>query len=285
MPYDADMLRRLPCVLISAFLVCACSAPTDETPVDPVPSTTTTAPGELALAILRGGAAGGLTVEIDHSQGRAPSDMAARSGLMPILKGAGLAEDLEIVVDTAIPAAEEAHRYTIEEIEALEAEHRQHLFSEDAASIYVLFLDGQLYDDTDTLKTLGLAYGGSSVALFKDSIATYAEALSGEIPREEARALLQPLTETTNLLHELGHILGLVDNGLAMVQDHVDPDNPHHDVDERCIMHWLNHSEDMVGQLVRRIRDGENSVRTFCRACQKDIREARRTLVEGAESP
>jgi hypothetical protein len=55
------------------------------------------------------------------------------------------------------------------------------------------------------------------------------------------------------VVHELGHALGLVHNGLPMVEDHEDDDHPKHTIDENDVMFWAVESssnvQDFVGGL------------------------------------
>jgi hypothetical protein len=44
--------------------------------------------------------------------------------------------------------------------------------------------------------------------------------------------------ERSTLLHESGHAIGLVDNGLAMVRPHEDAQNKGHSSDARSVMYW-----------------------------------------------
>ena len=56
--------------------------------------------------------------------------------------------------------------------------------------------------------------------------------------------------EDTVAVHELGHLLGLVDNGIDMVEDHKDPDHGDHDVSDECIMYWAASTDSAVDLLL-----------------------------------
>jgi hypothetical protein len=51
---------------------------------------------------------------------------------------------------------------------------------------------------------------------------------------------LSRFVEQTTLVHELGHAVGLVDNGVEMVDDHLDVAHGHHCENPDCVMYWLN---------------------------------------------
>ena len=94
----------------------------------------------------------------------------------------------------------------------------------------VLFLDG-LFDDgsgpVDDI--LGVQVDGSpAVAVFKPAIRSHSS----------AAPLLGPPLEQSTLVHELGHVLGLVGKGLPPASPHGDPEHPGHCGNSDCIMYW-----------------------------------------------
>ena len=104
--------------------------------------------------------------------------------------------------------------------------------------IHILYLNGE-FEDYD--KTLGLAYTGSSFAIFHEKI-------------EDAAFLLISAQdiEKSVLVHEYGHLLGLVNNGYTSPHDHEDSEHPNHSNNEDSVMYWAVESQDLYNQL-----DGE----------------------------
>ena len=81
------------------------------------------------------------------------------------------------------------------------------------------------------------------------------------------------ITEHSVWIHEIGHLLGLVDNGLPMVSDHRDPDPGHgaHDDNELCVMYWANDRSGMLERIRDNVEGGEESSLGFDDACLADI--------------
>lgn len=79
----------------------------------------------------------------------------------------------------------------------------------DTVVTHLLFLDGEY----DTANVLGVAIGHSTIAMFSETIRESCSVLTGCLTGVESifRAVL---------VHEFGHAMGLVNNGIPMVADH-----------------------------------------------------------------
>ena len=128
--------------------------------------------------------------------------------------------------------------YTLEEILAIEDTQRQRYKSGNTFIIHILYLNGE-YQDNE--QALGVAYKGSSFVLFKEKI-------------DDASFLLisDKDIEKSVIVHEFGHLLGLVNMGYQSPHDHEDPDHPHHSNNEESVMYWAIESQDIANQI-----DGE----------------------------
>ena len=121
-----------------------------------------------------------------------------------------------------------------------------------------------LLDGTYTTpNVLGVAWEHTHVVLFTDAIVSFCAFGPGDADR------VCPLVERGVLLHEIGHILGLVNTGLPMVTDHEDPDNSYHDVDSDCIMYWA-YERDGIVQYVQNQWSNAPDL-GFDESCQDDI--------------
>lgn len=113
--------------------------------------------------------------------------------------------------------------YTAEDLRRTEKANRAHYTSGDTAVVYITLLNGQ-YENT---AALGVAYSASSFALFPErmSDATSALVLYNQI--EEAVAL-----------HEVGHMLGLVNINYKSGRDHEDAEHHAHSKNSNSVMYW-----------------------------------------------
>ncbi|HOO37357.1 MAG TPA: hypothetical protein PKY89_03620 [Deltaproteobacteria bacterium] len=100
-----------------------------------------------------------------------------------------------------------------------------------AEDFYVLFLNGYLEKDgEENPQVIGASVVGTPVmVVFKDAILRASNSLT-----------VLMFVEQATLVHEFGHVMGLVDNGIPMVSDHLDPDHPRHCTNEECVMYWQN---------------------------------------------
>ncbi|MCE3282513.1 MAG: hypothetical protein K0Q66_1250 [Chitinophagaceae bacterium] len=104
-------------------------------------------------------------------------------------------------------------------------------------AVHVLVADAA-YENANVL---GLAYRNTSVALM------------GKTIQQNSGGLTQPSRvklETTVLLHEFAHLLGLVDLGSPMQASHKDASHGNHCNNSNCLMHYSAESTDILGFLV-----------------------------------
>ncbi|MDP1794856.1 MAG: hypothetical protein Q8K63_12055 [Acidimicrobiales bacterium] len=100
------------------------------------------------------------------------------------------------------------------------------------AVLHVLYLGGQFEKDG----TLGVAVRGDTVALFPDAVDQAVSPFASRSRIEHAIAV-----------HELGHVLGLVD--LYLDRDRADPDHPGHSANRNSVMFWAVETS-LVGQVL-----------------------------------
>lgn len=117
--------------------------------------------------------------------------------------------------------------YDTDALLALAEDHRDTTPSDEVALVHVLFVDGYYEEDGERNDAvLGVSIGDTGV------IAMFAPVI-GDGP-------LARFVEQTTIVHEFGHAGGLVDNGLDMVDDHLDAEHGHHCANDGCVMFWLN---------------------------------------------
>lgn len=119
--------------------------------------------------------------------------------------------------------------YSIDDLKELEKAYRTKLPSDTLLSAWIFIVDGDFSGNEDDSKVLGVAYGETSIALFGKTIADY----SGGIDQPSKQVL-----ETTVLQHEFCHLLGLVNNGTPMIDNHQDTEHGHHCSNNNCLMYY-----------------------------------------------
>ncbi|HEX2065311.1 MAG TPA: hypothetical protein VHI93_00725 [Candidatus Thermoplasmatota archaeon] len=151
-------------------------------------------------------------IEVDHSNGVRP-DPALLDFVKARLNSVVRKESIEFRLDETI-ATQAGRVWTDAEVQAL-ARERQDVQTEGSQVMtHLLFLAGQSAHDADGRRVLGIAYGHGLIALFPDSVKSSCQTLLSVLGCNTApyfRAVL---------VHEFGHILGLVDHGAPMVRPH-----------------------------------------------------------------
>ncbi len=213
------------------------SSPTGPDP-DPPPGGAydhTLAPGASAHDILSAESYDSLVVQVQYVEGFRPTDQGLQS-LRDFLtarvhKPKGISIELE-----AIQVQAQA-TYSADDIRALEDQHRDVFTEGSTLALYVLFVDGEY---AEAANVLGIAYRNTSMAIFQEKI----EANTGGLTQPS-----QSMVEGVVLSHEVGHVLGLVDNGSPMQTEHRDEPNGHHCDDETCLMYYAVRTTDFLANL------------------------------------
>jgi hypothetical protein len=178
--------------------------------------------GAMSLAYLRSSPARSLVVEIDYVTGFKPAQTATDHLRAVLSRELGKPGGVSVLVDDEIPIQRTA--YTFDQIDGLESRYRSHRSSGDTATMWLIYLNGDLAGDNGTL---GVAFRASEAALFKEQIRGAAS------PLVDADSI-----ERSVIVHESGHLLGLVNIGYHSKFDHEDPDHPHHSNKRTSVMFW-----------------------------------------------
>ncbi|MGB1247266.1 MAG: hypothetical protein ACPG4Z_00165 [Chitinophagales bacterium] len=136
--------------------------------------------------------------------------------------------DKTIAEMTNIPAQNKTS-YTQEDLQNLADQYQIGANNDTEATVFLVFVDGYYNDGTqDRQNVLGVNVSGTFVtAIFKQVVTDVAsdESTQGDI-------------EQATVVHEVGHALGLVNNGVPMVVSHQDADHGKHCTNQNCLMFW-----------------------------------------------
>lgn len=175
-------------------------------------------------------------VEIQYMEGFAPDPEALynlRAFLWKYLnKPAGIfieTKQIDVAADSILNR---------KDVLMLEQQNRTVYNNEKELGVYLLYTNGAYINP----KILGLAYQNTSAVIFGKMIQDH----SGKIGRPDRTKL-----ETTILLHEAGHLLGLINTGSEMLSAHQDEDHTSHCSNKDCLMYYLIGTDDRFGYLVK----------------------------------
>lgn len=220
----------------------------------------------------------GLRVELHHRQGAGPTDAAIDKleDALDVLVASGHIDKpggIEVVRGTQLPAGDPDAVHTFDALRAELEAVRGPFVDDDATVIHALYTDGSYEDDGPNGTVLGFAWGGARLVMMRDSIDASCDR-PGFTLLPGGRANGCATLEGSVLLHELGHLFGLVDNGLPMVTPHRDPDHGAHDDDEDCLMYWAAETNRAADRILDRLTGGNTGLPSFDQACLDDMAAA-----------
>jgi predicted Zn-dependent protease len=157
--------------------------------------------------------------------------------------------------------------FAVSDILEVADRHRDSSSSGDTVSFYVLYLDGFFADEVGRqADVLGVSIGNTGViAIFKPVIESIQARRLGDVTRA--------FVEQSTLIHEFGHAVGLVNNGLPIVSQHHDAEHGAHCTNPDCVMYYLNEgASSLVNFVLDYVRTGEAVL--FGAACLEDARAA-----------
>jgi len=127
---------------------------------------------------------------------------------------------------------------------------------------FIVFLKGSLDDDGEPNESvLGVNVVGTPViVVFKDVVMN-----------SSSQPTVRRFVEQATLVHEFGHVVGLVDNGVPMVTDHLDPGHERHCINDDCVMYWLNEGANDLKDFAEQLILTESAV-MYCDDCLDDTR-------------
>ncbi|WP_435314659.1 hypothetical protein [Cellulophaga fucicola] len=206
-------MKKFSALLLSVLLFASCSS-TDDSDKQSEGQIKKTAnlqgSGDSANDILSNNTFSKLSLEIAYVKGFKPADETLIN-FTDFIKSITFKNDIAIkLVELDSPNEEDL---TTEEVAKLETENRTIYNSDNTLAIYIYFADAPSNnDDEDTNSvTLGAVYRNTSMVIYEATIKKLAN---------KSALISETSVETSTLNHELGHLMGLVNLGTAMVNNH-----------------------------------------------------------------
>ncbi len=167
-----------------------------------------------------------LRIEIVSVSGFAPSNNAV-SSFKEFLEARLFKPDGIEIIQRTIPSSGNAP-FNIDEIAAIENSTRALFNQGDEITVYIYFADGSNEDDEGDKFTLGTAYRNTSIVIYEETLR--------ELSIIDPSGNYLSIIEAATLNHEFSHLLGLVNIGTPMVDDHEDTENGGHCNVSECLM-------------------------------------------------
>jgi hypothetical protein len=196
----------------------------------PVTAAQSSPPGAFAADYLRDAFFTSLVIEVDYPADRPPEAAALALLETRLEERCNKPAGITIVLDDALPPGTFGTVVTAADIAAIEDANRSTYsnLSTGTAALYLVYVHGKSDLDVGSSVVIGVAYRGGSCAVYADRVD------EGDSPPLVTTAEIEGAT----LVHEIGHLLALVNGGVPMLVPHEDPQSPFHDVDEDCVMYF-----------------------------------------------
>ncbi|MBV18308.1 MAG: hypothetical protein CMA56_00365 [Euryarchaeota archaeon] len=188
-------------------------------------------PGGLTLACLSSSQFTDMVLEIDHAPGYAPE----ASTIQLLTDRLNDVCDKPDGIRATITETEFSHTgaWSADDVRGQALEHREAPPMDGTTLRWHLLFPAGGYDDESVL---GVAVNAADVAVFRDSI----DDAENILRRPSAEDIENSVT-----LHEVGHLLGLVNLVYTSPRDHEDPDHPGHSSNEDSVMYWAVESSSL----------------------------------------
>jgi hypothetical protein len=129
--------------------------------------------------------------------------------------------------------------YGTGDLRAVESANRGNHTGGDTAAMWILFANSYAVGGSGGGQVIGVAYSGSAIAIF-----------AATIESASTFAVSTDAIEKITVVHEVGHLLGLVNIGTPMVTPHEDPTHRGHSSNEHSVMYWAVEGSDVVGMIL-----------------------------------
>ncbi len=181
-------------------------------------------PGSLTLACLDGSKYTSMIVEIDYHPGYEPESSTTDLLKQRLESVCDKPNGIQILLtESQLPGD---GSWSAQDVRDAGWELKSHDPLDGSTLYWQMILPAGTYDDDSVL---GVAVDASTVAIFGDSV----QEARGFLNRPSAEKV-----ENSVVIHEFGHLLGLVNTVYTSPADHEDSDHPNHSNNEESVMYW-----------------------------------------------
>lgn len=151
--------------------------------------------------------------------------------------------------------------WTAEEVVEL---NKNHARSSSKSALNIYFLNGRAAAGANII---GFHLnGGGTIAIFKEVVR--------QMGNGETTPFVAEYVEQSTLVHEVGHAMGLVNNGVPMIESHQDKEHGAHCSNPDCVMYYANEGSEGLVKHVKKLLQSPNplDVSMFDEQCLKDTK-------------
>lgn len=150
--------------------------------------------------------------------------------------------------------------WKIEDLIKVATENRSSGSTQTTAYFTIVFVKGNSADANGNPDPSVIGFnvtGTPFIAIFKDVVTANAKDANSKF------------MEQSTLIHEMGHALGIVNNGVPMISSHQDTEHGKHCSNPDCVMYWLNEGPSELVKFVSKFLKTGNKV-IFGSECLED---------------
>ncbi len=154
-------------------------------------------------------------------------------------------------------AAPTADTLSLDELKALVDAHRDTAHTDDTRAFYFIFLAQRLEHEgvvRDDLLGLALSEQGA-VAIFRPNI--------DAVANPQSKKYFHVFMEQSTMVHEFGHVVGFVNNGLPMTSEHHDAEHGAHCTNPDCVMYYASEGVDDLAAFVQQLQESSGERTTL----------------------
>jgi hypothetical protein len=213
-----------------------------------------------------------IVIELDTAPGKAPRPAALEAVVAELEALVDKPRGIEVIISENLEARDKSYAWGRDEMYAYGEQTWDLEVDDKTIKMHAMYVGGKFSESLSSGGGTvgGWAWGGKHTMIFADEVDRMCSNAARIGLRKEKTC---ELFERALLLHELGHILGLVNAGVPLLKDHQDEDHGHHDDSKDCIMYWSYGGEGILDILSSSLTGGGSP--TFGPNCRAEMEAVR----------